>query len=229
VSDKTKTCPQCGGVMAYRLGEYQCSQCDHVEAAVIANPVQAARLPAAAEWRKPREDAPGGGSSPVPGAFMQEDYGRMSTGSAKFDPAPTLNTEKLIFFGVFVARALLSIAVSAANPHSGETGLAAMGPGGAVIGELVSLVLLAVVLYIPFVPLKWCCAGYSCLMGVMGVAGLFFGALLLPVLGVMGSGSPPAGSGFITFLAMIAGILQTAVYLWFASILYRDMQRIDVD
>jgi hypothetical protein len=208
VSDKSKTCPQCGGAMAYRLGEYQCGQCDHVEPAVSPGP----SLPAAAEWRKPPQDTRSADAGFAAGSFSQRDYSRPSAPGAKFDPAPTLNTEKMIFFGVFLAQSVLSIAVAGAFV-SADPSVTVTRPGWLALEELVSLGLLVVVLYVPFVPLKWCCASYSCAMVVLVLAGLFLGELTFPPLG-------------LDYLLLLVGVLKTGVYSWFASILYRDIQKL---
>ncbi len=231
MSDKHKPCPRCAAAMDYRLGEYQCPQCEYSEAAAPATPsttAPGARAPAPEPWRQRTDTAASADAGIFPTGVGQQRLGAYDPPSPKYDPAPTLNKEKLIFFGVFVLRALLSIAVAGAAPAGAEGGSSA-GPGGRVMWELVSLGLLAAVLFIPLAPLKWGCATYSCAVGVLGLLGTLFGALLLPVLGLLAPSAAGMGGGFLGFLGLTAGLLQGMVYLWFASILYRDMQRIQAD
>jgi hypothetical protein len=86
------------------------------------------------------------------------------------------------------------------------------------VSEAIWLGLLLVVLFVAFVPLKWGCATCSCISAVLSFIGLFLAA------GVMMFLAP--GSGVEGFFGWVLGLANAGVYLWLASVLYRDLQNL---
>ncbi len=125
---------------------------------------------------------------------------------------------------VFVLKAVINVGASAMGSASeGETwatgfaGLELSPLVATVLREGVWLVMLSVVLFIKFVPLKWCCATCSCASAVFSIAGLFLMAGLIMLFSL--------GGGLGGALSWVVGIANAAVYLWLASVLFRDIHR----
>jgi len=102
---------------------------------------------------------------------------------------------------------------------SAEAGVPALSPFvSALVSEAIWLGLLLVVLFVAFVPLKWGCATCSCISAVLSFIGLFLAA------GIMMFLAP--GSGVAGLFGWILGLANAGVYLWLASVLYRDIQKL---
>ena len=206
---ESRQCPNCSTTMEYRLGEYQCPSCEHTEKAeILSGPATSGpglRQPAATlqnyDPQAGRQD------------FIK-DY-RLDTGpSPDYDPSPGLSNEKLILLGLFLVQALVNI-FSVAN-QGGQTA------GGTSLSTVLlmqggTLLMLAVVFFVPFIPLKWLMATLSCLVGMLGALGLIMGLLALTFFGSL-----------LGLLAWLAQLLNVGVNLWIASVLYRDIQKMQL-
>ncbi len=228
---KDKSCPECGGTMSVRLGQYECLDCGHAETA----------KPAAEEERSGpgfrREQwghrASQSGESPWADARdvtrTHQEQAAVAPPPApaparaplKYDPAPTLGTEKLLLIGIFVIKAAVNVAVAARSGPI-DAGSQAVSPIAAqLLVELISVGLMGLVIYLPVIPLKWCCATYTCFVALLSLAGLILSAVLTPLVGLF----IPLG-GLSNFAAWTLGLLNVGVQLWLASVLYRDIQKL---
>jgi hypothetical protein len=205
--ENSKPCPQCGAQMQFRLGEYQCQECTHTEALPWEERPEA-RGAQAGFTVKPLEL----GEQRAPNAWR----GSFNVKEAHVDAKPVLDAEKIGFICVFALMALIRLALSAT--------IVKTAPGelfSAFGAQLLNLAFLIGILYLPLIWAKWCCATYSCFTGVVTLAAGLFASAAIPMLDLAAGGSGP-GAG--NFAVVIATILVACVYIWFASILYRDIQ-----
>lgn len=144
-----------------------------------------------------------------------KDYRDQTDVGPDYDPAPGLSNEKLILLGLFVIQSIVRIffAINNSGQSSGGSdslGVAMMWQGG-------TLLMLLVVFFVPFIPLKWLMATLSCLVGMLGFGGLLMGLLALTFFGSL--------EGLLGWLVQL---LNVAVNLWIASVLYRDIQKLQM-
>lgn len=85
MSEKTKPCPQCGGVMHFRLGEFQCAACDYHETA--AQPKTEER-PAAGNQRRESWQAAIGSTLPGGKQYSGQPLPPSSPPTSSNQPAP---------------------------------------------------------------------------------------------------------------------------------------------
>jgi len=213
MADKQMKCPQCGVNMDFRLGEHECPDCGHRLSGARSAPGD--RL-----TRRPDEY-----TTSTPQASLL-DPRLMRPGRApqigpdnavpRVDFSPTASSEKAILLAIFIGKGLLS--VFGAVAAGGENVLAS------VLYQVVDVAVIAAILYVSFVPAKWCCATYSCAVGVLSMIGLFLGgALATLAMPLMGA------NGGLVVLGWIMGFAEAFVHLWLASVLYRDIQNIQTN
>jgi len=238
--------------MTFRLGEFECEQCGHV---ITAQDPSAEPKTSGPGFRQPWQPAaPASGADrgkawpthappAAPPPVSPAPYSRSSTppgvfaAPPKYDPAPTLNTEKTILIGVFLLKAVVNVLSVAAQPVDPELAQIGVSPVLAQMGsELVHLGLLAAVIFIPFVPLKYGCAFYSCCVGTGTIVMLILSAILMQFIGLFFAGLLPgfssalsAGSTLPAVAGWILGLLNAGVNLWLASALFRDIQKIQAE
>jgi len=79
--EKTRPCPQCGGTMSFRLGEYQCGSCSYSESGAAPPEERRGSQPPPSQWESrvsrgtratPQGSSPGalGGARPAPPASL---------------------------------------------------------------------------------------------------------------------------------------------------------------
>ena len=249
MAGKTRPCPQCGGKMSFRLGEYQCTSCDYTE------------------LQSPREEAPAGGRSmaqrwqppgaapqapPSPSAFIgtgqsgSEGMPHLGYGAgalweeAKPEHIDSLLNEKHVYFAVSVVLTLLYMvsnaitgAMMGAQAASGAAASGSTAPpvgltmtsmlGGSLFIYGVALLLTWWVLYSKEVWAKWSC---------IGCTGIYLAMLVLGTMGILSllqisstvSNTPEAGIARGLFIFMM--LVNIAWYGWFVSILYRDARQL---
>ena len=222
MDDSSRRCPFCGSELVFRLGELECSSCGRV--APKEQPARdAAGLARSGAWRSdPGQSAPPSRATIPPARIETQDgYGRAPE---TYDPAPTLGTEKLLLFGVFVVKALVNIfAVGSAPPDANSTQF--LSPvADQFFVEIFNLGFIALIFYLKLIPLKWCCATYSCAVAFLGIAGLLLAAVMTPMVGLL----IPETSALPALVAWLIGAFNVCVQLWIASVLYRDIQKLQM-
>jgi hypothetical protein len=189
--------------MEYRLGEYQCPACEYTE--------KSDKGSIAADQPGIRQGAATLQNYEAQSSYVQgliKDYRPSAEPGPKYDPAPSLSNEKLLLMGLFVIQSIVRIFSAMGSPDSLASAL--LWQGG-------TLLMLLVVFFVPFIPLKWLMATLSCLVGMLGFAGLLMGLLALTFFGSIEG-----------LLGWLAGLLNVSVNLWIASVLYRDIQKLQL-
>ncbi|MCH7472570.1 hypothetical protein IIA79_06425 [bacterium] len=226
--DESKICPQCHRLMQFRLGEYECPACGYFEKETAEHPA-AEQAPRREPWQTPA-------SPPAPPPPAEDGSPRLTGASSiatrrsdgsrepppAFDPAPALDNEKMYLLGLFVLKAMVNIFAGASVTVDPTVTQALLSPFlGRFAAELISLALIVLVIYVPVIPLKWACASWSCLIGLLSLAGVLFGMFLIPIVSIV----MPI-SGLFSFIGILITLLNIVVYLWLASVLYRDISRL---
>jgi len=227
MTEKQKSCPQCGSDMDYRLGMFECPQCGHEEEdKVLAAPAAEATGPGfrRESWQRSAPPRPGQVPPPqsvgtiyTPGAAPPA--GLYSAEPSSYNPYPSLQVEKVIYLSLTVAGWLLTliilIAASSALPSIPEVGIS-MGAVifGFAIAGLISVGLIWFVLFGDQVWAKYCCGGCMLFSMVTSVPGFFASA-------PSDFQVPGMGAFKVMYLALVL-----AFDLWFLSILWRDVQRL---
>jgi len=221
--------------MAYRLGEFECLQCGHSEPAVSAAakrgepPADYGGVKRARLIVPPPSYAPPASQSRFDASSLPSTHGMTWTEyqsdvpeAAVSDP---LRTEKLAYIGLQTLLVILS-GVSALSPSTGDAP-AAISPGVEMLLTMVlTLALNWLVLFGTTIWLKWACAGCVSLQVLGGVIGLLIiMPLLTGAIGVGGAGNP-ALVGFAASLIIGIYAAALAINVWFVSILWRDIQRL---
>lgn len=181
---KTKTCPQCGTMMDFRLGTFECPQCGHTEegekppeAKGAASTGPGFRKEAWHRSATPTTGQPGQvpppqsagtiytpGAAPPPGLYG----GYESTATAS--KYPTLETEKKIVFGIQAGCSAIEIILILIAGIAAEAGgAAALNFIGNLIGFGIGIWILWYVLFEAQLWMKRaCCAWQGCsLIGVI--------------------------------------------------------------
>jgi hypothetical protein len=213
-----RNCPQCNTVMSYRLGEYECPSCGHSE---IAAPQKQE-----ADYGRPSDSVnrarlitPPGAPPPPSGGYNLggQPPADMYSPETRRASGGTLLMEKNIYMGIqavatILILVLLLIASAAMGDMGGGGAVAAMGFSG-FIGAAIGLGLLYWVLYGDTVWLKWACLGCQSIGLVIAFVGLFANNAAIS--------ATPGLRGF----QLAYNLLQFGFALWFASIVYRDIQQ----
>ncbi len=195
--------------MKFRLGEFECAECGYSE------PVgkRAELEPSNGAFRPPAPPPPPSTTPPPSGQVY-----RPGEPLSERRPVPQLTVEKYALMGVWLLGSVIIVAIAASAPK-GEVlavyGVSSLLPW-VIFVVVIRLTLLAFVLFVYFIPLKWCCASCAVISAIWTLGSLIFGA------GIAVTAS--AGGGGV--LSWVGGILGAAVDLWFASILFRDIQDI---
>ena len=200
--------------MRFRLGEFECPECLHTESVT---PPSARRLEVGRSRPAAEADETAGPAHAVGG----KDY-RHLTPAPAYDPSPTLGMEKRWLIALFVAKTVVNILAAASTPAAAPALAEQFGLSPfayALVFELGWLALLAAALFTPLAALKWGCATCSCASALLAFLGLFFSAAVTLVM----SASSLSGA-----LQWMMGIANASVYLWLASVLYRDLHRAQV-
>ena len=232
MAEKSKACPKCSGIMFYRLGEYECNQCDHHEPAAPAKTEEKRgfRKEAWHQQQQPPSSSPPPGTMHTPGVAPPPPAGFQAYGqpepSATRPVGGSLHLEKNIYFGIEAALYLLFIVVALG------LGLASMGSLGDIAGVValvigayslaifVRLAILWFVFYGTQIWFKWICGGCT-LLGLIGTLFSLIGVMSGPAEFADELGPLPGEiGGFMWFLYFI----QAAFQFWFVSIVWRDIQ-----
>ncbi len=220
MDDSSRRCPFCGSELVFRLGELECSGCGRV----APREQPADDSPGAARAGGPQggaQQAPPPSRATIPPVRVDPQYG-YGRPPELYDPAPTLGTEKLLLFGVFVVKALVNIFAAGAAPPDANSTQFLSPVADQIFVEVFNLGFIALIFYLKIIPLKWCCATYSCFVAFMGIAGLLLAAVLTPIIGLL----IPENSAFPALVAWLIGAFNVCVQLWIASVLYRDIQKL---
>ena len=191
----------------------------------------------------PPPPAPGGRSSFDPLTGDLEGRSTAYQGSL-YSPPPAgplpasagLTIEKHIYFALCILGSLFWIGALLmlgqdptatptvlGNPHMGEYNMyRGIAQFTIIFGVAVGMFFNWYALYGPAVWAKWTCLGCAGLGLILTVIGLLTGAGMMATFSQMSSLYGP-GPMFIQF---VTGIVQIAVQLWFISIIYRDIQRL---
>ncbi len=199
-------CPACGARLKLRLGALSCPQCDYQA------PV------AEAEAALPPALAPG---QPQQAAKLPHFTAGISDTSQAPAPALDLRPEKYVLCAVFLARAAFTMYAAAHYRYPHVSGLLVGHDKARLMFEVVCLGLLVLAFFGTSALLKRCTYVFTALCG-LELAFLTFTQYVLvnPFqrwLEPVGADHTPERYGLIA-----AGMLQAAVLIWAASILYRE-------
>jgi len=208
MADKTKQCPKCGAEMRFRLGEFECAECGYTEPVA-----KRAELEPRSEAYRPPAPPPPSATPPPSGQVY-----RPGEPLSERRPVSQLTIEKMALMGVWLLGSVIIVAIAASAPE-GEVlalyGVSSLLPWAISIAVL-RIIALALVLFVYFIPLKWCCASCAVVSAIWTLGSLVFGAGI----------AVTTSAGYGPFLSCVAGLTSAAVDLWFASILFRDIQDI---
>ncbi|MDQ3023446.1 MAG: hypothetical protein M3R04_03520 [bacterium] len=160
--------------------------------------------------------APGKG---MPGNAPADMYA--STERVRSSDDGSLNTEKMIYFGVTCAWVALTM-ISGFSGYSAAQAISPMAGGFAMlVGGLITLGLYYWVLFGEEVWGKWTCLGCTGFALLSAFGTMFTGASALQALPQLQSVSAQAIQSFL----LVVGIIQVLWSGWLLSILWRDVQR----
>jgi len=231
MTEESKTCPQCGGEMSFRLGMYDCPQCGYSEErpAGAAGPgrPQADGGPREA-WHHPSPsrrgyDAPtmalkagdrsstlySGGISSAEDLPYDED-----------DRRPSRGREKVYLLGFFLGKGLFNILIAVTLIGGRDWGVV----GSSLLSQLIGIGLMALVLYVPIGFIKYIVGFCSCAYALLILASLILSAVLTPLLGLLLPFAAGVGLQLLGVLGWVLSLADVLGYLWLASLLFRDLE-----
>jgi hypothetical protein len=250
MKDKVRPCPDCGGEMNYRLGEYICSACEYTEPAfaqLLEEEVELLEAPDAAQPEPPAVDAGTASASQLPGPgyitpppapeygeFVLPAPGGMRPVTAVADRA-ALRNEKFMCLAAYAAILIYGVVSSVltlpqviqqfyAGLQQNAEDISALMPSldlGAHAGAIFAMAGLYILLQLG---VTW----WILFKAAAWIKWCSIGCAVLTVLGSLSAtpwlvlGALPGISRAQMFLAEA---LQLGWQCWIASLLYRDIQR----
>jgi hypothetical protein len=232
MAEKTRTCPECGGTMAVRLGEFQCQQCG--QTLPLTQPEEPAarggygspsygsgaglqtRGEAGLKTRPTNDPGAQYRSAPAPPPAAPPAYAA-SGAAGMYSPdarssGGSLEVEKKVFLGLQVLWILVQVVGGfMADPMTGVLTLVI----GAVILGLYYWVFMGEELWA-----KWACTGCLGLGAISTLVTMFSGAGYMKLLPQLQGVSESAINSFL----LVVGIIQLLWTGWIISILWRDIQ-----
>jgi hypothetical protein len=233
-------CSECGSLMDFRLGLYECQQCGHTEEPPPPEPEPERTRHGPGFRREPwqRPGAPGGAAeappsraappgtfysyAPAPGATLHDPSQPALAPASEY---PTLQIEKHIFFGLQVLGVLGSLVLvvlgATLDPYGFQRTDQYMMMVQVFWSALASVFIYWLALYGRLLWVKYCCCAFMAFVITCGIVGFMM------VLGVIGQ--LPLGydltAGFLGgALGISLTVLQLAYLMWFVWILWRDIQ-----
>ena len=210
--------------MSFRLGEFECSQCGYSQPVEQPTEEHTVSGPGFRKEQWQREQPPAGltQAPPPPSERAYGGFTPSATVRGRANFSPTGNTEKMILLGVFLVKAIVNVMVATTVDDPDLPGTYIVG--AQILGELFNLGIIIAVFYIPWIWSKWCCATYTCAVGALSLGSLLLSAFFLPFVAML----VPTG-GLTVFAAWLVRILNAGVYLWVASVLFRDIHQIQAE
>ncbi|MCH7472569.1 hypothetical protein IIA79_06420 [bacterium] len=211
MAEKSKACPKCSGTMLFRLGGYECSQCDHHEPASPAKPEGKHGLRKEAWHQPPAAAPPPPGSESLPGSAppthipaarsaQRPRLGMKMTEDSV--PRGSLAQEKLAFVTVFFVVQMITSFITVSGLLGAQ--IAAYSLLDLAISALFATLCIGFVLYYDNDCLR---QAFLMFVGLGVIAALVTIGLAI------------ASSQFVLVLPLLPGTLMSA---WLISILTRD-------